>query len=320
MDYEGFLRSQYLTAWNLVKAAKIPAGKKVGVISAAHGSSKTTRLYDVSRLQNPILKQKIEDYVNQRIASIYAADTSFKVCYSEYANEPADGLRGIGEQVWEWVNEGYDYIFVCPMEWAWGSTEIWDGVRKSAVELVDPANAEILNRDERQRSKTVLNGKTQLIIGESIFEQGSYNPAPYHYYLTSNVQLLEDRMISLTNKGTPRAVSGTLTITGKNITISQAFNDMLAAHGSRIALQNAGVRAKGIRLNSLVMGFLNKEDMANYIFALLAENSVNVEKVQVTWGNIWQLGSAAPRGSVQARAVATIDGNKVPLRLKIKLQ
>jgi hypothetical protein len=80
------------------------------------------------------------------------------------------------------------------------------------------------------------------------------------------------------------------------------------------------VRAKGIGLNSLVMGFLNKEDMANYIFALLAENSVNVEKVQVTWGRIWQLGSTAPRGAVQARAVATIDGNKVPLRLKIKLQ
>ena len=248
MDYEGFLRSQYLTAWNLVKAAKVPAGKKVGIISAAHGSSKTTRLYDVSRLQNPILKQKIEDYVNQRIASIYAADTPFKVCYSEYANDPADGLRGVGEQVWEWVNEGYDYIFVYPMEWAWGSTEIWDGVRKSAVELVDPANAEILNRDERQRSKTVLNGKTQLIIGESIFEQRSYNPAPYHYYLTSNVQLLEDRMISLTNKGTPRAVSGTLSITGKNITVSQAFNDTAGqptVAGLRCRTQGCGQKESG---------------------------------------------------------------------------
>jgi hypothetical protein len=206
------------------------------------------------------------------------------------------------------------------MEWAWGSTEIWDGVRKSAVELVDPANTEILNRDERQRSKTVLNGKTQLIIGESIFEQRDYNAAPYQYYLTSNVQLLEDRMISLTNKEKPRAVSGTLAITGKNVTISKAFNDTLAAYGRRITLQNAGVRANGIGMNNLVMGFLNKNDMANYIFFLLAENSFNVEKVRVTWGNLWQAGSATPRGAVQARAVATIDGRKVPLRLNIKLQ
>ena len=171
MDYEGFLRSQYLTAWNLVKSAKIPAGKKVGIISAGHGSSKTTRLYDISRLHNPVLKQRIEDYVNQRIASIYAADTPFKVCYSEYANDPADGARGVGEQVWEWVNEGYDYILVYPMEWPWGPVEIWEGLRKSAVELVEPENTEILKRDERQRSKAVLKGKTRLIIGESMFEQ-----------------------------------------------------------------------------------------------------------------------------------------------------
>jgi hypothetical protein len=321
MDYEGFLRSQYLTAWSLVKAAEIPAGKKVGIISAGHGSSKTTRLYDVSRFHNPVLKQLIEEFVKQRIASIYAADTPFTVCYSEYANNPSDGLRGVGEQVWQWVNEGYDYILVCPMEWPWGSTEVWDGLHKSAVELVDPDNTEILELDEWNRSQTLLNGKTRLIIGESIFEQQEYNPAPYHYFLMSHVQLLEDRMMDLTNKERPGSVSGTLSITGGDVTIARSFDDTLAASRGRITLQTAGIQARGITLGSLVAGVLNKKDMANYLFAMLAENSLKVEDVQVTRGILMvrQTGSAA-QGSVTARATATIDGEPVPLTIKIELQ
>jgi hypothetical protein len=321
MDYEGFLRSQYLAAWSLAKTAQIPAGKKVGIISAAHGSSKTTRLYDISRLQNPILKQRIEDFVKQRMASIYEADTPFTVCYSEYSNDPSDGLRGVGEQVWEWVNEGYDYIIVYPMEWSWGTTEIWDGLHKSAVELVDPDNTEILELDEQHRSQTVLNGKTHLIIGESIFEQQEYNPAPYHFFLTGNVQLLEDRMMHLTGKGRLSSVAGALSITGGNVSISTSFNDTLAASRGRITLQKAGIQARGIVLGNLAAGILNKKDMAHFIFAMLAENAVNVENAQVDWGNIFvrQSGDAA-HGAVTARASATIDGETVPLTVKIELQ
>ncbi len=317
MDYESFLRSQYLMAWELVKSAKIPAGKKVGVISAAHGSSKTTRLYDISRFYNPILEQKIEDYINARIASIYAADTPFKVCYSEYSNDPADGLRGVGEQVWEWVNEGYDYILVYPMEWPWGSVEIWDGIRKSAIELVDPGNTEILKRDARQRSEAVLKGTTRLIVGESMFEQKPYNAAPYHFYRAANTQLLEDRMSELTSKEKPKTVSGTLSITGGPINISQAFSDTIAAQGFKIALQNAGVRAAGISFGNFIWGMVNREDMGNYIFALLAENGLRVEKVRVRRGTItaWQAG-----GSVNAAATATINGADTSLNLKITLQ
>jgi hypothetical protein len=317
MDYEGFLRSQYLAAWNLVKTAKIPAGKKVGIISAGHGSSKTTRLYDISRFQNAVLKQKIEDYVNARIASIYAADTPFKVCYSEYANSPTDGLRGVGEQVWEWVNEGYDYILVYPMEWPWGTTETWEGLRNSAIELIDPKNSDIFKRDALQRSEIVLQGKTRLIIGESIFEQKPYNSAPYHYYLAANTQLLEDRMSELTGRTKPGTVSGTLTLTGGPVAVSLPFSDSLAAQGFKIALQNAGVRAAGISFGNFIWGMVNLEDMGNYIFALLAENSYAVEKVQVKRGTItaWQAG-----GSVNAAATATINGADTSLNLKITLQ
>jgi hypothetical protein len=320
MDYEGFLRSQYLSAWNLVKSSNIPPGKKVGIIGAGHGSSKTTRLYDISRLQNSILRQRIEDFVNQRMASIYAADTPFIVCYSEYSNDPSDGLRGVGEQVWQWVNEGYDYVLVYPMEWAWGTTEVWDGLHKSAVELVDPDNTEILALDERHRSQTLLNGKTRLIIGESMFEQQVYNPAPYHYFLMSHVQLLEDRMRDLTQQQRPGIVSGTLSIAGGAVAISRPFDDTLAASRGRITLQKAGIQARGISLGRLAAGVLNKNDMASYIFAMLAENAFNVENVQVTRGIIMarQTGSAA-QGSVSARATATIDGEPVPLTVKIEL-
>jgi hypothetical protein len=317
MDYEGFLRSQYLAAWSLVKSANIPAGKKVGIISAAHGSSKTTRLYDTSRFYNPLLKQKIEDYVNARIAGIYAADTPFKVCYSEYSNSPSDGLRGVGEQVWEWVNEGYDYILVCPLEWPWGTVEVWEGVRSSAIELADPGNKDILKRDARQRSEVVLKEKTRLIIGETIIEQQAYNPAPYHFYRAANTQLLEDRMCALTGHSRPRAVSGTLALSGGQVSVSQAFSDTLASQGLKAALQNAGVRATSISLGSFVWGVLNREDLGSYIFALLAENGYAIEKVQVTRGTIaaWQNG-----GTVTAAATATISGADTPLNLKITLQ
>jgi hypothetical protein len=251
------------------------------------------------------------------MASIYAADTPFKVCYSEYANDPADGLRGIGEQVWEWVNEGYDYILVYPMEWPWGSVEIWDGIRKSAVEVVEPGNTEILKRDARQRSTAVLKGTTRLIIGESLFEQRPYNEAPYHYYLAANTQLLEDRMSELTGRAKPGAVSGTLTLTGGPVAVSLPFSDSLAIQGFKIALQNAGVRATGIGFNRFAAGMVNREDMGHYIFALLAENGYAVEKVQVKRGTItaWQAG-----GSVNAAATATINGAESNLNLTIKLQ
>jgi hypothetical protein len=85
----------------------------------------------------------------------------------------------------------------------------------------------------------------------------------------------------------------------------------------RGALQNTGVRTTSISFGSFVWGMLNREDMGNYIFALLAKNGYAVEKVQVKRGTLtaWQGG-----GTVNAAATATINGADSNLNLTITLQ
>ncbi|MCK5255607.1 MAG: hypothetical protein KAQ81_06260, partial [Deltaproteobacteria bacterium] len=290
MDYDSYFRAVYLSVRGLVKSSDIPAGKKVGIIIAGHGSGTTNRLYDVSNIiNNPIAKQRMEDYFSTRMAGIYYADITYTVCYSEYANSPDDGRRGVGEQVSDWLNEGYDYIFVFPWEWDWASMDIWVHLREGAVEIIDPGNENIYIRDERGRSEIILNN-THLIIGESIFEQRAYNPASYHFLRAATVQLLEDRLIELTSASKQKNLSGKISIKGEDINLSLSFSDNLLAERGKVTLQNAGVRAEGITLDFFVLGFvigtLDNEDMANYIFALLAENAIEVESVEVDLGNV----------------------------------
>ena len=58
-------------------------------------------------------------------------------------------------------------------------------------------------------------------------------------------------------------------------------------------MQDAGVRAEGMTLNfflmGLVIGTLDKEDMAHYVFSLLAEQAIDVEEVEVYEGNVFLL-------------------------------
>jgi hypothetical protein len=322
IDYESFLRSQFLTLWELVKSSNVPPGKKVALMGAGHGSGSTSRLYDVSRLQSPIQEQVIEDYINERLSSIYPTDTPFRIDYSEYSNSLTDGARGVGEQVWQWVNEGYDYIFIYPMEWPWGSGETWRGLRGSAVELVDPENTEIFVSDSRIRGETLVNGVTRIIVGETIFEQVPYNPVPYHYYRASNVQLLEDKMIALTGAPEPQLVSGTLSIRGEDVNLSLDFSDSLLINESNMTLQNAAVRGMVTRLNKLINGVLDNEDMAMYVFALLAENAIDVESVEVEWGKmrLREGREGSLRGSVTALATAKIGGRDTRLFAVIRIR
>lgn len=319
MDYEGFLRSQYLGIWELVKSAGIPAGKKVGVIIAGHGSSASSKLYDVSAIHNPVLEQRLTDYVSPRVGSIYSPTTPVQVCYSEYANAPDDGALGIGEQVQAWVNDEYDYIFVHPMEWPWAGTETWDGMRKSAVELVDEDNQDIYVRNARGRSQITL-GSTQLIVGETIFEQRPYNEVPYHFYRASNTRLLEDRLIELTDGSPATGVSGTTTIQGGGINLSLSFEDSLLAQGDSMTFQNSGIRAVVTIAGGQITGTVNTDDLSSFIFALLAENGFAIESVSVPGGAVNLHEPPAVAGSVNASLVtAVIDGETVSLNVTITI-
>jgi len=326
MDYDSYFRAVYLGVRGLVKTSVIPVDKKVGIIIAGHGSGTTNRLYDVSNvINNPIAKERMEDYFSTRMEGIHSEDTPYVVCYSEYANSPDDGRRGVGEQVSDWVNEGYDYILVFPWEWDWASMDIWVHLREGAVEITDPGNEGIYIRDERGRSEIILNN-THLIIGESIFEQRAYNPAPYHYLRSATAQLLEDRLIELTNAPRQKTLSGKIAVEGEGINLSLDFSDSLLTQRGKITLQNSGVRAEGITLDifvtGIVIGVLDKEDMANYIFALLAENAIDVESVEVEWGSIvlLQVGPDYLLGFINTQASGQIAGQDIKLKFSVGVQ
>jgi hypothetical protein len=324
MEYEGFLRGLYLSARELVKSSTIPSGMKVGIILAGHGSSTTNLLYDVSNIiNNPLMRERIENYFSTRMAGIYASDTPCLVCYSEYANDPDDALRGVGEQVQEWIEEDYNYVFVFPMEWLWATVDIWDTLRKSAVELVDPDNEEILLRDERGRSAVVLEG-THLIVGESIFEQKNDNPAAYHFLRAAGVQLLENRLIALTHDAPTGSVDGEVSLQAGEVTLSLSFSDSLLARDGSITLQGTGIRAQGFTLDlfiiGLIIGEINQDDMSHYLFSVLAENALEVESVTIESATIALLKIFdSINGFIIAHATAEISGATVTISLTIQL-
>lgn len=326
MNYEGFLRSQYLAIWELVKSAGIPADKKAGVIIAGHGSSASSKLYDVSAIHNPVLEQRLKDYVSARVGSIYSPTTPVQVCYSEYANTSDDKALGIGEQVQEWVTEKYDYIFVYPMEWPWAGTETWEGIRKSAVELVDPNNTDIYVRNGRGRSQIILDNattsdNTTLIVGETIFEQRPYNEASYHFYRSSNTQLLEDRLIELTQGSLPTSVLGTTTIKGgTTVDLSLAFSDSLLAQQDHMTVQNSGIRGIVSITGGQITGTVKTDDMASFVFALLAENGFDIENVAVPSATVNLHEPPNVSGSINAPQVtAVIGGQTISLNVTITI-
>jgi hypothetical protein len=104
------------------------------------------------------------------------------------------------------------------------------------------------------------------------------------------------------------------------------FSDYLLAERGKVTLQNAGVRADGITLDFFVLGFLigtlNKEDMAQYIFSLLAENAIDAQSVEVDLGNVvlLKIGLDHLLGFINAKASARIAGQDVNLKILIKVQ
>jgi hypothetical protein len=178
----------------------VPADKKLGIIIAAHGSSTSNLLYDVSNVvNNPIRNARIDAYLGARRPLLHPSAPPCVIRYSEYANDPGDGLDGVGEQIKEWVSQGYDYIIVFPMEWNWSSRDCWLELRKYAVELLDidsSAKEQVLARDARGRT-TMTVGSTVLVIGETIFEQRAENPGPYDALVTASRRLLADRLRNL---------------------------------------------------------------------------------------------------------------------------
>jgi hypothetical protein len=204
MDYRNFYRSLFLGVRHLAGSLAIPADKKVGIIIAAHGSSTSNRLYDVSNIvNNPKRNQRIQAYFALRRQQIHASSPPCLIRYSEYANSADDGLPGVGEQVRDWIDEGYDYILIFPMEWTWASRDCWLELRKNAVELLDldtGTQEQVYARDARNRSAVQI-GSTVLVVGETIFDQKSANPEPYTLLKKAATRLLADRLKNLTASG-----------------------------------------------------------------------------------------------------------------------
>ena len=199
LSYRDFYRSLFLGVARLVSSCAVPADKKLGVIIAAHGSSTTNLLYDVSNIvNNQARNSRITAYLAPRRPLIHPSSPPCLIRYSEYANAAEDGLAGVGEQVRDWVRQGYDYIFVFPMEWNWSSRDCWLELRANAAELLDDqaVKQQILTRDSRGRT-TVTVGSTVLVIGETIFEQKAQDPAAYDALAAASRRLLEDRLRNL---------------------------------------------------------------------------------------------------------------------------
>jgi len=201
MEYDDFNHALFLGTQFLVSSYGIPSDSRIGIIIAAHGSSTTNRLYDVSNIiNNSVMNQSINDYFSERIGEIHPSSPDFLICYSEYSNDADDGLRGVGEQVRDWYEAGYDYIFIFPMEWPWATRDVWLELRKNAVALIPLDKEEeeqVFVRDSNNRS-TVVIGTTVLVIGETIFDQKDDNPDAYGYLKSAAAKLLEDRLKELT--------------------------------------------------------------------------------------------------------------------------
>lgn len=204
MNYRDFYRSLFLGVRHFAGSLAIPADKKIGIIIAAHGSSTSNRLYDVSNIvNNPIRNRRINAYFALRRRQIHASSPPCLIRYSEYANTAEDGLPGVGEQVRDWIDEGYDYILIFPMEWNWASRDCWLELRKNAIELLDldsSTQEQVYARDSRNRSTAQI-GSTVLVFGETIFDQKTDNPEPCTVLKKAASRLLADRLKNLGASG-----------------------------------------------------------------------------------------------------------------------
>jgi len=315
MHYDNFLRSLHLGLRDTMRTAHIPSDKKVGIILVEHGSSRTGRLYDVLRLSTKELNERLTSYITPRLGSLYNGNAALAISYIEGTYPPADGVLKLGEQVEDWMDEGYEYIVIYPVDWFWESRQTYQDLRELAVEKIDASNTDVYVRDERDRTEITLNN-THLIISETTLSKKSTCPAAVHYLKTAAAQLLEDRMIALTGAPAPDALSGTVAITGSEINLSLPLSDTLIVHDSKLLLQHAGIQGTCTITSDTVSGSLNTEDMAHYIFALLAENSIVVEQVTVHEARIDLSGAGIKfQGSLTAQAQATISGKKVSLTI-----
>ncbi len=303
MDYEGFYRSLFLSVREIVSASYIADDKKVGIIIAAHGSSTTNRLYDVSNIiNNPIMEERIEDYFKYRKSSIHVSVPDILVCYSEYANKPEDGLRGVGEQVRDWVNEHYDYVFVFPMEWPWAGMDLWDELRANAVELLEGGVVEIFTRDEKGRSKAVINNTT-LVIGETIFDQKDYNPSAYHFLRAAATNLLEDRMIELTGSEKPKEAVCEFSITAPFFSYMFQSSENIVMGEGKITFQNSGIRAETTQSNGKFTGTVDRNDFHNYLFFVLVDFGIVPANLSVNRVDIaYSIEDELPKGKIEAEA------------------
>jgi hypothetical protein len=318
--YEGFYRSVYLAARELVRAHAPAIDAQIGIIIAAHGSSTTNRLYDVSNIvNNPEMARRLEDYFSARAQALHTAGPQSLVCYSEYANSADDGLRGVGEQVRDWVAAGYDYVFVVPMEWQWQSRDIWAELRTNAIEFMNITEGDAFARDAYGRS-LVHAGATTVVFGETILEQASYNPAARHYLRAAATALLEDRLIGLTGAAAPAAVSGSVRIRSEQRDLNRNFSDTLVVHAAKAALQTAGISAAGTTAEGSFTGAADADSVACWIFAELADEGVPVDAVAVSRADaVVALGSPL-RGVIEADAVAEIEGRPEDLTVRVEFQ
>jgi len=319
MNYESLMRSFFLSVRELVRSTAVPAGSRVGIVLAAHGSSKTNRLYDVSRINNRVLYEGTEAFFTSHMAGIFAADTPLYICYSEYANEPDDGLRGVGEQVAAWVDDSFDYVFVFPLEWTWASRDIWEELRANAVALLDAEADGIYQRDERSRSEVVVKN-THLVIGETIVDQREYNPAAYHYLKAAAAHLLEDRLGALSGAAAPQHLSGTVALSGDGVQLAVAFEDTLLAQSGHIMLQRSGISAQGATEPDRITGTCNTDETAYLLFAVLAENGIDVDSVSVSEAQLDLTGQGgALHGAISGAAALRSQGKTTDITFKVTL-
>ncbi|MCX8045153.1 MAG: hypothetical protein N3B18_13625 [Desulfobacterota bacterium] len=319
MHYDNFLRSLFLGIRDTIQTSQLPSEKKIGIIFVEHGSSMSGRMYDVLRLSTKQLNEHLTGYFTQCMSALYDGNAAFTISYIEGSYAPADGVQRLGKQIENWINEGYEYIVIYPVDWFWESRQTYQDMRQFAIEEIDIDNPDVFVRDTRDRTEVQL-GNTRLIISETTLSKKSTCPAAVHYLKTAAAQLLEDRMIMMTGKAIPKSLTGTVSVSGSDITLSLPFSDKLVAHKDGILLHSAGIRGQGTVASEGIHCTLDTSDTANFMYALLAENGIGVESVAVSEALIDLAESEGTfQGNIAARASAQIARKKIELILSISV-
>lgn len=319
MHYDNFLRSLYLGLRDTIQTSNIPSGKKTGIILVEHGSSRSGRMYDVLRLSTKALNERLTAYFTPRIGSLYNGNASLTISFIEGTHPPADNVSELGKQIEDWVQAGYEYIVVYPVDWFWESRQTYQDLRQFAVEQIGKNNTDVFVRDGRDRTELLL-GTTRLVISETTLSKKSTCPAAVHYLKTAAAQLLEDRLIAFAGDPAPKNLAGTMTIAGSGVNLALPFSDKLAAHDGNIFLHHAGIRGTGAAATGKIACALDTNNMGNYIYALLAENGIGIESVTVGEALLDLTGSDSGfQGSITAQATVRVDGTDMLLRLNIAI-